>query len=92
MIDVRKARQKPVSVIRVASGDELAEYEKRKLASIEENAQENKIESISINGERQYLDSKNKEVKIELGELASKNKITSAEISAEELFYIKCEL
>lgn len=92
MFDVRKPKQNPIVVIRSATGNELSNYEKRKLANIEDNAQENKIEIISINGERQYLDPINKEVKINLGGLASKDKITPAEISAEELFFIKCEL
>lgn len=92
MFDVKKPSNKPVVIIRAATGAELSNYEKRKLANIEENAQENVIEIISINGERQYLDPINKEVKISLGNLASKSEITPAEISAEELFFIKCEL
>ena len=92
MFDVKKPSQKPIVVIRSATGAELSAYEKRKLANVEENAQENVIEVISINGERQYLDPINKEVKINLGTLAAKNEITPAEISAEELFFIKCEL
>ena len=92
MFDVHKPIQKPMVVIRAASGYELSAYEKRKLSSIEAHAQENKIEIISINGERQYLDPINKEVKINLGKLANKDKIAPADISADELFFIKCEL
>lgn len=92
MFDVHKPAKKPVVVIRAASGYELSAYEKRKLAGIEEHAEENTIEIISINGERQYLDPINKEVKINLGELADKNKVAPADISADELFFIKCEL
>ena len=92
MFDVHKPVQKPIVVIRAASGHELSAYEKRKLAGIEEHAQENTVEIISINGERQYLDPVNKEVKIELGNLAAKDKVTPVEISTEELFFIKCEL
>lgn len=91
MFEVHRAQRKPIVVIRAASGYELSKYEKRKLANIEENAQENKIESISINNERQYLDPVSKEVKINLGGLAAKDKITPSELSTEELFFIKCE-
>lgn len=60
MFNVRKLKQNPIVVIRSASEDELANYEKQRLANIVDKAQENKN--------------------------------TSAEISAEELFFIKCEL
>ena len=92
MFDVRKPKQGPIVLIRAATGNELSNYEKRKLASVEENAQENRIESISVNGQLQYLDPINKEIKINLGELANKDSITPDEISTEELFFIKCEL
>lgn len=93
MFDVRrKVNSKPIVVIRAATGHELSNYEKRKLASVEEGAQKNKIEAISINGTKQYLDPINKEVKINLSDLAFKEKITPADISAEDLFFIKCEL
>lgn len=91
MFDVRKVQPQQVTIIRAASGYELSNYEKNKLASIEENAQENKIESISINNERQYLDPISKEVKISLGELAAKDRITPEELSMDDLFFIKCE-
>ena len=39
MFDVRKPKQKPIVVIRAATGAELSNYEKHKLANIEENAQ-----------------------------------------------------
>ena len=92
MIEIRKPTQKPIVVIRAATGNELSNYEKRKLANIEENAQENKIEVIKVNNQRLQIDPINKEVKIELGNLAFKNKIASSDLSAEELFFIKCEL
>jgi hypothetical protein len=92
MLDIRKPKQESVVVIRAATGNELSNYEKRKLANIEENAQENKIEVISINGQKLQIDSLNKEVRINLNELAFKDKITPNEISAEDLFFIKCEL
>ena len=92
MIEIRKPTKKPVVVIRAATGNELSNYEKRKLANIEENAQENKIEVIRLNGQHLQIDPLNKEVKIDLGSLAFKSKVTSEELSADELFFIKCEL
>ncbi len=94
MFEVRKPKQKPIVVIRAATGNELSNYEKRKLANIEENAQENKIEAISINvaGASQRLEPSEKEVKINLGSLALKSNITPTDLSTDELFFIKCEL
>lgn len=92
MFDVRKPTKKPIVVIRAATGNELSNYEKRKLANIEDNAQENKIEVIRVNNQKLQIDPINKEVKIDLGNLAFKSKVTSGDISADELFFIKCEL
>jgi len=92
MIELRKPTQKPVVVIRAATGNELSNYEKRKLANIEDNAQENKIEIIKVNDQRLAIDPLNKEVRIDLGNLAFKNKVGPQELSADELFFIKCEL
>lgn len=92
MFDVRKPTKKPIVVIRAATGNELSNYEKRKLANIEDNAQENKIEVIKVNDQRLQIDPINKEVRIDLGGLAFKSKVGPAELSAEELFFIKCEL
>jgi ABC-type Zn uptake system ZnuABC Zn-binding protein ZnuA len=94
MFDVRKPKQKPIVVIRAATGSELSEYEKHKLANIEKNAQENKIEVISLNvdGNKQRLEPLNKEVTIDLGSLAQKSSVTPNEISSDDLFVIKCEL
>ena len=92
MQDIRKPKQNPIVVIRAATGNELTNYEKRKLASIEDNAQENKIEVIKINDTVLPIDPLNKEVRIELGQLATKDKVTPEELSSEELFMIKCEL
>ena len=92
MFDVKKSRQKPIVVIRSASGYELSMYEKRKLASIEENAQENRIESIRVNDKRLPVDGINKEVVINLGDLANKDTIGPKELSPNELFLINCEL
>jgi hypothetical protein len=92
MFDVRKPSKKPIVVIRAATGNELSNYEKRKLANIEDNAQENKIEVIRVNDQRLQVDPINKEVRIDLGNLAFKSKITPGDMSADELFFIKCEL
>jgi hypothetical protein len=92
MLELRKQTKKPIVVIRAATGNELSNYEKRKLANIEEEAQRNKIEVIKLNDRVLPIDVENKEVRIDLGELAEKDKITSNEISQEDLFFIKCEL
>lgn len=92
MIEIRRPTQSPLVVIRAASGNELSNYEKRKLANIEENAQENKIEVIRVGGKQLPIDPINKEVKIDLGGLAFKSAVTPNEISSDELFFIKCEL
>ena len=92
MIEIRKPEQKPIVVIRAATGNELSNYEKRKLANIEEDAQKNKIEIISVNGQKLPIDPLNKEVRIDLGSLAFKSKVGPKELSSDELFFIKCEL
>ena len=92
MIDIRKPNKTPIVVIRSATGNELSNYEKRKLANIEENAQANKIEVIKVNGQPLQINPLNKEVKIDLGNLAFKSTVTSKDISSEELFFITCEL
>jgi hypothetical protein len=94
MFEIRRPKPKPIVVIRAATGAELSNYEKRKLANIEAGAQENKIEAISvnINGNKQRIEPLNKEVEIDLGSLALKSSVTPADISSEELFFIKCEL
>ena len=94
MIDIRKPTKKPIVVIRAATGNELSNYEKRKLANIEDNAQENKIEVIRLNDQRLQIDPINKEVKIdltiltvlELKELAKKKEIKGySKMKKEEL-------
>jgi hypothetical protein len=92
MIEIRRPNKKPIVVIRAATGNELSTYEKRKLANIEENAQVNKIEAIKVNGQHIHIDPQTKAADIKLGNLAFKSNITSNEISAEELFFITCEL
>ena len=94
MFDVKTNKQQPIAIIRAATGNELSNYEKRKLASIEENAQENKIEAVSlnINGQKQYINPVNKEVNLEFGSLAMSSSIVPSDISSDKLFIIKCEL
>lgn len=92
--DARKPKPKPIVVIRTASAHELSNYEKYKLKTIEENAQENKIETIklSIAGEERFAEISNKEATINLGELALENKIFPDKVSLDELFFIECSL
>jgi hypothetical protein len=92
MFEVQKPKQKPIVIIRAATSSELSTYEKHKLANIEENAQENKIEVIKVNDQRLQIDPLNKEVRIDLGTLAFNNKVTPEDVSTEDLFFIKCEL
>jgi hypothetical protein len=92
MIEIKKTSQKPIVVIRAVTGHELSNYEKRKLANIEENAQVNKIEVIKVNGQRVQIDPLNKEARIDLGNLAFKSEIGPKDLSSDELFFIKCEL
>lgn len=92
MFEVRRPSKKPMVIIRAATGNELSNYEKRKLANIEENAQENKIEVIKINDKRLPIDPLNKEVRINLGDLAFTNKVKPDDLSADDLFFIECSL
>ena len=90
MFEINRTKQEPMVVIRAATGNELSNYEKNKLANIEANAQENVIETILINGQR--VEPSNKEVNIELGELAFKKEVMCSDISSEDTFFITCEL
>ena len=100
MIKVQKQQQNnPLTVIRAASGNELTNYEKNKLAGIEERAQQNKIEAIRVNisdtpvaNKRVQIDADTKTAHIDLGSLAFKSAITENELNSNELFFIKCEL
>lgn len=92
MINIRKPNNNPMTIIRAASGYELSNYEKRKLASVEENAQENKIEVIKVNGQHLPIDPTLKEVEISLGDLAFKGTVTPADLSTKETFFIDCEI
>lgn len=95
MFDVKKQEQKPIVVIRAATPHELSTYEKWKLQNIEAGAEVNKIDAIRVftpNGCEVLANVNEKIANIELGDLALKNKITSDEISPEELFLIECSL
>lgn len=95
MFEVKRPEEKPIIVIRTATPHELSNYEKWKLENIEEGAQVNKLEMIRVetpSKKEAYASIDNKTAKIELGELALKNKITAEDISPEELFLIECTL
>ena len=92
MFEVQKQKQKPIVIFRAASESELSAYERHKLANIEERAQENRIEVIRVNGQRLQVDALNKEVRLDLGDLAFQHKVRPVDMSTEELFFIKCEL
>jgi len=92
MLEIRRPEKKPVVVIRAASGHELSTYEKRKLSQIDDKAQENKIEVIKLNGKQLQIDAENKEVCIDVGELAFKDAVKPDDLSANDLFLIKCAL
>jgi hypothetical protein len=86
MFEIRKPDKNSIVVIRAASGHELSNYEKYKLANIEDNAQKNKIEIINVNGQRQQLNPETKEANIKLDGL-----ITPKDLG-EDIFEIKCTL
>ena len=92
MIKVQQKQNAPVSVIRPASERELSEYEKTKLSTIEDKAQQNKLEVIRLNGERIPIDTNTKTADIKVGELAFKSVVTSNDMDKNELFFIKCSL
>jgi hypothetical protein len=95
MFEVKRPEEKPVVVIRTATPHELSAYEKWKLESIEEGAQVNKLEMIRVetpSKKEVFASIENKTAKIELGDLALKNKVAPEDISAEELFIIECAL
>jgi hypothetical protein len=95
MFEVKRPEEKPIVVIRTATPHELSNYEKWKLEHIEEGAQVNKLEMIRVetpSKKEAFASIENKTAKIELGDLALKNKVTSKDISPEELFLIECAL
>jgi hypothetical protein len=93
MIKVQKQPQStPLTVIRAASGNELTDYEKKKLAGIEEFAQQNKIDVIKVNGKRMPVDPETKTANINLGAMAFKSTVTPSDVDSNELFFIRCSL
>lgn len=94
MINIQSKQNTPITVIRAASGSELTEYEKKKLNTVEEYAQQNKIEIIKVDGKRATIDSETKTANINLNlkNLAFKSAITSEDVDSNSLFFIKCEL
>lgn len=92
MINVYKLKERPIVLIRAATGYELTKYERYKLASIEEKAQVNKLESVSINGTPVAINPETKDANIELGNLAFKDLVDPNDISLQELFLIECAL
>lgn len=92
MIKVQKQQSTPASMIRPATALELTTYEKNKLASVEEYAQQNKLEVIRVNGNRIPIDSDTKTANIKVGDLAFKSAIAPNDLDSNELFFIRCTL
>ena len=92
MIKIQQQQNTTASVIRPASERELSNYERTKLASIEEQAQQNKLEAVRVNGVRVPIDSETKTANIKVGDLAFKSVVTSNELDTNELFFIRCSL
>ena len=80
------------TAIRAATASELTKYEKNKLAGIEDKAQQNRIETIRLNGTRLKPDSDTKAVNINVGDLAFKSVVAPDDLSSNELFFIRCSL
>jgi hypothetical protein len=91
MFKIHKPKRRPIAIIRAASAYELTDYERRKLASVEENAQENKIETIRLNGQLLDIDPSSKTIDINLGDLAFKSEILPSDMSDDEVFYLTCD-
>jgi hypothetical protein len=93
MIKIQKQSQNnQASIIRPASEQEMSNYEKDKLAGIEEQAQRNRLEVIRVNGNRIPIDTGTKTANIKVGDLAFKSVVTSNELDNNELFFIRCSL
>ena len=92
MFKVRRQQNNPITIIRAASGHELSNYEKWKLASIEEGAQQNRIDAIKINNQRVPIDKDTKTAQITLGDLAFKDFICPDDLSTLDCFVINCEI
>ena len=55
-------------------------------------ADDTKIESIRINGDKLKVEPYSNEVRIDLGNLAFKSSISPTELSTDDYFFINCEL
>lgn len=99
MIKVQKQQKNsPITVIRAVSRDELANYEKNKLAGINERAQQNKIDVIRANITEDSIANKcvqigqdTKTARINIGSLVFRSAVTADELDPSELFFIRCE-
>ncbi len=95
MFEVKRSAKNSIIGIRTATPKELSNYEKWKLQNVEEGAQVNKLETIRLetpSKKEAFVSIENKTARIELGELALKNRITPEEISPDDLFLIECAL
>ena len=85
MSSIQRPGKDCATIIRPTSGYEITAEEKRKLDSVEENAQENVIEIIEVNDEALPIDHNTKTAKMQLGSLAFKDKITQDDLTEELL-------
>jgi hypothetical protein len=95
MLKIHRLVERPVVLIRAATGYELTKYEREKLAKIEAEAQVNKLEAVSLQVGEKYIPveiNQNKEAVIDLGDLSLKDEIEPEDVSVEDIFFIKCEL
>lgn len=93
MIKIQKQQSTPLTVVRAATANELSEYEKTKLASVEEKAQQNKIEAIEVDGKRAKINKETKTATVDLGlgNLAFR-KVAKHKLDTDDLLFIKCEI
>lgn len=89
MIEINKpTKAQTTQVIRTASSFELTLEEKEKLARIDDLAEPNVIERISINEE--LIDPVDKQINISLGELAKSDAVTPQLVDTSSVFIIEC--
>ena len=89
MIEINKpAQAQTTQVIRAASSFELTLEEKEKLARIDDLAEPNVIERISINEE--LIDPVDKQINISLGKLAESDTVTPQLVDTSSVFIIEC--
>lgn len=89
MIEINKPKaQQTTQVIRTASSYELTLEEKEKLAKIDDLAEPNVIERISVNGE--LLEPVDKQIDITLGNLATTDVVTPQLVDPNSVFIIEC--